>query len=88
MAPGIIHWEWDGEQLTVDALLQPTGEELMLSQQTQREIRNALKGKSRAEAEAALNDFVARGIISDYTLPEDLETLPGRIDLNTVPADQ
>jgi hypothetical protein len=87
MAPGITDWTWNGETLTIDALLQPTGEELTLSEQTQRAIREALTGKTRAEAEAALNDFVARGIISGYTLPEDVETLPNRIVLNAVPSE-
>jgi hypothetical protein len=86
MKTDITGWEWNGSRLTVDGLLQPTGEVLALDEQTVNQIRDAIRGKSRSEAEAALNNFVARGIISGYTLPGDIQTLPNTIAINSIPA--
>lgn len=86
MKTDITGWEWNGSRLTVDGLLQPTGEVLALDEQTVTQIRDAIRGKSRSEAEAALNEFVAQGIISGYTLPGDMQTLPNTIAINSIPA--
>jgi hypothetical protein len=77
-------WHWNGSALTVDGELQPTGEQMTLNEQQRREISNAIAGKPRAEAEAILNDFVRRGIISSYTIPSDLETLPDTLVIRVV----
>jgi hypothetical protein len=86
MKTDITGWEWNGSRLMVDGLLQPTGEVLALDEQTVNQIRDAIRGKNRSEAEAALNDFVAQGIISGYTLPGDIQTLPNTIAINSIPA--
>ncbi len=77
-------WHWNGSALTVDGELQPTGEQMTLDEQQRREISNAVAGKPRAEAEAILNDFVRRGIISSYTIPSDIETLPDTLVIRVV----
>ncbi len=76
LAPIINNWQWDGERLSVDGILEPTGAENQIDARTQAAIKDAIKGKSRAEAEAALENFVQQGVISSYTLP-DREALPG-----------
>jgi hypothetical protein len=81
-------WNWDGSMLTVDGELQPTGEQITLSEEQRREISSAIADKPRAEAEAILNDFVRRGIISSYTIPSDLETLPDTLVIRVVSPDQ
>ncbi len=75
MAPIITNWTWDGSRLTVDGRLQPAGDGTNLDAQARSAILAAVKGKSRAEAEAALQNFVEQGVIADYTLP-DVEQLP------------
>lgn len=85
---GILDWHWDGSRLTVDAILEPTGESIPLDEQTRQSIINGVRGKPRAEAEAVLDDFVERGIISSYSVPADLTTLPDEIELQSVPAQQ
>jgi hypothetical protein len=77
-------WNWDGSMLTVAGELQPTGEQITLNEQQRREISSAIAGKPRAEAEAILNDFVRRGIISSYTIPSDIETLPDTLVIRVV----
>lgn len=74
--PGITHWHWDGSRLTVDGVLQPTGEGETLDDKTRQQILSAIRGKSRAEAAAALDTFVAQGVIRNYTIPEDVDVLP------------
>jgi hypothetical protein len=81
-------WSWDGSMLTVDGELQPTGEQITLNEQQRREIASAIAGKPRAEAEATLNDFVRRGIISSYTIPPDIETLPDTLVIRVVSGEQ
>ena len=39
------------------------------------QVREAVRGRSRAEAEAALQALVAQGVIGSYALP-DTERLP------------
>lgn len=86
MAPAITNWRWDGERLIVEGILRPR--DTNLSPQTQASIKDAIKGKSQAEAQAALEQFVQQGVISNYTLP-DQDTLPGwdfLINLQVQPA--
>jgi kynureninase len=39
-------------------------------------VREAVRGKSRAEADAALQALQAQGVIGDYSLPEGVRQLP------------
>jgi hypothetical protein len=78
-APSVTGWQWDGESLLVDAQIIPdrlspgcTGG---LSQDVLDQVRAAVRGQSRAEAQAALDAMVAAGLIGDYSLP-DVERLP------------
>lgn len=76
-APFVTDWAWDGSVLTVDGDIRPDpacGNALDASVYNQ--VRAAVRGKSRAEAAAALDALVAQGVIGSYTLP-DRETMPG-----------
>jgi hypothetical protein len=77
-------WQWDGSLLTVDGMLEPTGEVLALDAETRLSILNAIRGHSRNEAQAALDAFVAQGVISDYVIPEGVEQIPNRVHLSPV----
>lgn len=88
--PAITNWHWDGTRLTVDGTISPnpnyTGQKL--SQPTQATIRQQILGKTRAEAQAALDNLVQQGIISGYNLP-DRDRLPSwdmQLDLMVEPA--
>lgn len=78
MAPAITDWRWDGSRLAVAAVLQPVPTDPELNEEQRREIRNALRGTSRAEAEMILQEYVRRNWIGSYTLPPNVETLPSR----------
>jgi hypothetical protein len=54
----------------MDGTLTPTGEAPSLDPQTKAAILAQVKGKSRKEVEAALNQFVQKALISGYTLPD------------------
>jgi hypothetical protein len=77
-------WQWDGSMLTVDGMLEPTGEVLALDAETRMSILNAIRGHSRSEAQAALDTFVAQGIISDYAIPDDVDRIPNWVQLSPV----
>jgi hypothetical protein len=79
-APAVTGWRWDGESLLLDGLIAPdtvspgcTGG---LDAAVLEQVRAAVRGKSRAEAAAALDAMVAAGLIGGYTLPEG-ERMPG-----------
>ncbi len=76
MKVNITGWHWSSSQLTVDAILQPTGEVKQLDAQTRAAIRDAIKGKSAAQAREALEQFKAQGHISGYTLPPERDKIP------------
>jgi hypothetical protein len=78
----VTDWRWDGTalQLFVEGQIVPDtstpgcgGE---LSREFLDQVREAVRGKSRAEAEAALNAMVASGLIGSYRLPAT-DYLPG-----------
>ncbi len=79
-APAIRDWRWDGQTLFVDGSIDPDtvsprcqgGLEPAVLQM----VREAVRGKPYAEADAALRDLVAQGLIGDYTLP-DVARMPG-----------
>ncbi len=77
-APAITNWRWDGvnPSLTVEGVLRPTGEGL--DARTRAAILASVKGKSRSEAEAALEHFVQQGVIGGYMIEFDGDTLPRR----------
>lgn len=77
-APAITNWRWDGvnPSLTVEGVLRPTGESL--DARTRAAILASVKGKSRPEAEAALENFIQQGVISGYMIEFDGDTLPRR----------
>lgn len=79
-APAVTGWSWDGERLLVDGQIAPDtlspGCQGGLDQAALDQVREAVRGKSREEATAALDALVAQGLIGGYTLP-DVERLPG-----------
>jgi hypothetical protein len=78
MEPAIENKHWDGSRLTVSGALHPLETISTLDAQTQAVIRNAIKGKTRAEARDELEAFKRQGIISGYILPpmDEQERLP------------
>jgi hypothetical protein len=76
MQVNITHWYWSSQQLTVDAVLEPTGEVKELDSQTRARIRDAIKGKTYAEAEQALEQLKEQHVISSYTLPAERDKIP------------
>jgi hypothetical protein len=79
-APAITYWRWDGQRLTVSGQIGPkSGDPACgpgLSAAALDQVRAAVRGKTRAEAEAALAALVQQGLIGSYTLP-DVDRLPG-----------
>ncbi|NJM05119.1 hypothetical protein HC891_01120, partial [Candidatus Gracilibacteria bacterium] len=78
----ITGWSWDGALLTVAGRVVPDTEDQRCNQEqldeiTAQQIRDAVRGKPRAEAIAALDVLVAEGVIASYELPE-VEQLPER----------
>ncbi|MCS6883547.1 MAG: hypothetical protein RMK84_05075 [Oscillochloridaceae bacterium] len=73
-APVITDWRWDGQTLFVDGSIEPDtvsprcqgGIEPAVLEQ----VREAVRGKSYQEADAALRELAARGLIGDYRLPD------------------
>ena len=78
-APAVTSWSWDGERLLVDGQIGPDtlspGCQGGLDQAALDQVREAVRGKTRAEAQAALDALVAQGVIGGYTLP-DVQRLP------------
>jgi hypothetical protein len=78
-APSVSGWRWDGESLLVDGQIAPDTQSPGcaggLDAATLAQVREAVRGRSRPEAEAALQALVAQGVIGGYTLP-DAASLP------------
>jgi hypothetical protein len=78
-APAITGWLWDGERLTVDGQIGPNTHDPAcgagLSDAVIRQVREAVRGKSRAEAEVALQNLQQQGLIGTYVLP-NVKQLP------------
>ncbi len=71
-------WHWDGATLRVDGGIGPDpacGNEL--DPATKAAIQNAVLGRTRAEAEAALRELVASGRLAGFELPDGVERFPG-----------
>ncbi len=79
-APAITGWRWDGERLTVDGQIAPNTQDPAcgpgLSDGAIKQVRDAVRGKSRGDAEAALQALQNQGLIGTYVLP-DVDRLPG-----------
>lgn len=89
MQVSVTNWRWDGTILSVDGVLSSTDGVQTLNAQTQAAIRDAIRGKSFAEAVTALEQMKQQGIIGGYTLPPDREHLPDvdfLLELHIVPA--
>jgi len=79
-APAVTGWRWDGESLLVDGQITPDTQSPRcqggLDAEALAQVREAVRGKSRAEADAALQALQAQGVIGDYSLPEGVRQLP------------
>lgn len=78
-APTVTGWRWDGQSLLVDGTIGPDTQSPRcqdgLDPSVFDQVRAAVRGKSRAEADTALQDLVAQGVIGSYTLP-NAERMP------------
>lgn len=71
-------WRWDGTTLRIDGSIGPDpacGNEL--DPATRAAIQNAVLGRTRAEAEAALQELVAAGRLAGFELPDNVDRFPG-----------
>jgi hypothetical protein len=78
----ISGWSWDGALLTVAGQVVPDTEDRRCNQSqlddaTAQQVRDAIRGKPRADAITALDALVAEGVIASYTLSE-VEQIPER----------
>jgi hypothetical protein len=71
----VDRWSWDGASLKVSGMVICTPSNVWTSQ-TRLEVREALRGRTRADAEAALRELQARGLIGEYSIPEAVTQLP------------
>ena len=78
-APAITNWRWDGKSLLVDGQIAPDTRSPScignLDAGLLRKVREAVRGKTYAEAQSVLTELVAQGVISGYTLP-NVQRLP------------
>jgi hypothetical protein len=73
-APVVTEWRWDGQTLFVDGSIEPD----TVSPRCQggiapavlEQVRAAVRGKPYQEADAAMRELAAQGLIGDYRLPE------------------
>ncbi|MBC8074517.1 MAG: hypothetical protein H7Y32_00450, partial [Chloroflexales bacterium] len=68
-APTVNGWRWDGSRLLVSGVLKPDNNRPRLDARQISEIGAALRGKSRADAQVVLDNYVGQGVISGYVLP-------------------
>ncbi len=78
-APVITSWMWDGTRLTVSGQIGLNTQDPAcgpkLSASALQQVRDAVRGKPQAEAKAALQSLVQKGLISSYSLP-NVDRLP------------
>lgn len=78
-APIVTNWRWDGLSLFVDGNIGPDTQSPRcqngLDPAALEMVRDAVRGKSAAEADAALRALVEQGVIGGYTLP-NVERMP------------
>lgn len=77
----ISGWQRTNNGLLVDATLTPRGGYLPVSEEQQATIEQAIRGKSRAEAEQYLADLRERSVIGSFALPADMTTVPEDLDV-------
>ncbi len=71
----IDSWIWDGASLKINGVLQcsPRG---VLGPEIRLQVRDSLRGKTRAEADAALRELQLQGLIGEYSMGGDAQQLP------------
>lgn len=71
----VSNWHWDTTRLTIDGAISCTPGE-GVARETVGKVRDAVRGRSRAEAEAGLQALQEQGLIGSYRLP-DRDRFPG-----------
>jgi hypothetical protein len=74
-APRIDQAIWDGVSLKVSGSMVCTPQ-AGIAPEVRLQVRDALRGKSRAEAVAALDQLQQQGLIGSYSLPADATQMP------------
>jgi hypothetical protein len=69
-------WRWDGSRLVANGVVQPVIGNGELDANARAIVINAIRGKSRKQAEAELKNLISQGIISAYQLPDKTTALP------------
>lgn|GEM_PF-3923583 len=83
----VTGWRRGEQGLVVDAVFTPRGSYQPIPSDQLAQIQQALAGRSRAEAEAYLQQLVNDGVISGFQLPENLDTLPSEPTLEVETAE-
>jgi hypothetical protein len=78
-APVVTAWRWDGQSLLIDGQVEPDTQSPQcqggLDAAALDQVRAAVRGKTREEADVALQALVEQGVIGEYTLP-DVSRMP------------
>jgi hypothetical protein len=86
-ASKVSSWHWDTTRLTIDGVITCTPSERLASE-IDSKVKDAVLGRSREEAEAALLALQQQGLIGSYTLPPDKDRFPSFDPLLQVEATQ
>lgn len=75
----ITGWTREGNNLRVSAVATPSQSYLPVPDELRAEIEAALRGRSRAEAEAYLRELQAQNRIGQFQIPPDWQTIPQNV---------
>ncbi len=71
-----IDYSWDGTSLKINGAMICTPQ-AGFAESTRLRVREALRGKSREEAVAALQALQNEGLIGNFEIPDDVQSMPG-----------
>lgn len=83
----ITGWQRGDQGLIVNAVAVPSGGYQELPEATTQQILEGIRGKSRVEAEAYLQQLQEEGQIRGFTLPADWQTVPENVGISIAGAE-